>query len=483
MLPKTKHTDFLLGGTLFSLLACIYWFAATGNMLVLLAPFLFLYMLICIADWRAAYWVLLALVPISAQIALADNVFSISLPDEPMCWLFALIFLLIAAHNPAGIPKWFVNNTLFAIVMIQLVWLCVAVGFSTVFVLSVKFLAAKIWYLICFLVFPVFIFKTKSDLKLLFKVLLVPIVLTMVIIQARLFTLHLNFASISKAVGFIYYNHVEYGAVISIFYPFLWVALPLVEKSNTIARNALIILILFFIPVIYFSFARAAVLALLFAILMGYAIRKKFAGYIMPIIYALIAVTIMYYVQNNKYLDLHPDYNQTIMHKDYSSHLVSTIQGKDMSSMERLYRWVAAIRMSVDRPITGYGPHGFVHNYKKYAVAMFKTYVSNNTEGSTTHNYFLFMLTEQGWPAMLLYALLLAVFFRKSEQIYHRFNDKMYKNCTLGLAMAFASCFVNNFFSEFIETHKVGAFFYLCIALLIILEHRSKNQEKANPIL
>jgi len=62
----------------------------------------------------------------------------------------------------------------------------------------------------------------------------------------------------------------------------------------------------------------------------------------------------------------------------------------------------------------------------------------------------------------------------QAQRTYHRFQDPFYKYCTLGLAMAFASSFVNNFFSELIETHKAGAFFYLIIALLLILDQKSK---------
>jgi hypothetical protein len=45
----------------------------------------------------------------------------------------------------------------------------------------------------------------------------------------------------------------------------------------------------------------------------------------------------------------------------------------------------------------------------------------------------------------------------------------------MALAMIFAACFVNNFFSELIETHKIGAIFYLCISLMIVLDHKSRQ--------
>jgi O-antigen ligase len=475
----SANTNKLLTVSFFLLVLSIAAFVVTRSYLVLLSPVAFLYVLLVAANWKYAYWLLLFTISLSVQFALPGSTFSLSFPDEPMCWIFSLVFVLLAAGNPRILPRWWWDDPVLLVVILQFAWLLVAVAFSSVFLLSVKFLAAKVWYLICFFVLPVFIFKDKQDLKKAFLLLLLPVATTAAVISARLAVYHFSFAAIGAAVGNLYINHVEYAAVVSIFYPLLWVAYPLTAGSRRWVRVTLFILILFFIPVIFLTYARVAILAVMFAAVVGVAIRVRLVNIIMPALYGMIAIGFVMLLRDNKYLDLHPDYNHTVMHKDYSNHLSSTFQGRDVSSMERLYRWVAAIRMSVDRPITGYGPHAFVYHYKPYAITMFKTFVSNNREHSTTHNYFLYMLAEQGWPSMLLYALLVIVVLAQAQKTYHRFTDRFYKYCTLGLAMAFAASFVNNFFSELIETHKAGALFYLIIALLMILRQKSKEEGRA----
>jgi O-antigen ligase len=165
------------------------------------------------------------------------------------------------------------------------------------------------------------------------------------------------------------------------------------------------------------------------------------------------------------------------MHQTFTDHIVATFKGQDMSSMERVYRWIAAVRMSKDRPLVGYGPNSFYENYKPYAIPTFRTWVSRNEERSTTHNYFLLMLVEQGWPAMILYALLMQVALVRAQRAYQRFKgDRFYRCATLGVAMMFAAAFINNFFSELIETHKVGALFYLSLSLVVVLEWKSKQR-------
>jgi O-antigen ligase len=226
---------------------------------------------------------------------------------------------------------------------------------------------------------------------------------------------------------------------------------------------------------IYFTFARGAMLAIFFACFIGFAIRKRFVNAVMPAFFGLIALLIVFMVRHNKYIDFRPNYEQTFTHFTFADHMIATFRGHDMSSMERLYRWIAGVRMSTEHPVVGVGPNAFYYYYKPYAVSSFRTYVSRNTEHSTTHNYFLYMLVEQGWPAMLLYAALLIVFFAVAQRTYHRFKgERFYRHVTMGVAMMFAAGFIDNFFSELIETHKVGALFFIAIALMVVLEQKSR---------
>jgi O-antigen ligase len=301
----------------------------------------------------------------------------------------------------------------------------------------------------------------------------------MVIILIRHAARGFQFYRVEQAIGDLYYNHVDYSAVISIFFPLLLVAVPMTRSyRNPFITITLIGLIIFFIPAIYLTFARAAVVAVIFAIGVAIAIRLKLANLIMPAMIGFIALVIIIMAKDNRYINFRPNFEKTYMHKSFSEHIVATFRGEDMSSMERLYRWIAAMRMSQDEPVKGWGPNAFYYYYKPYAVSSFKTYVSRNVERSTTHNYFLYMLVEQGWPAMILYAVLIMVAFAQAQKTYYRFKDRFYKNCTLGVAMMVGSGFINNFFSELLETHKVGSLFYISLALLVVLRQKSLDLEK-----
>lgn len=454
-------------------------FAYTQDPKTILLPLGFLYTLLLLVNWKIAYLLFLFTIPISIDYQISGSL-STSLPDEPLMWVFMFMFPFIFLQDPKvlGRRDWW-KDPIVTVITLQFVWMIVAVIFSHELLFSLKFMAAKTWFLISFFVLPYYVFRQKKDFRRAFLLFLVPLVVTMIIILIRHAARGFQFYRVEQAIGDLYYNHVDYSAVISIFFPLLLVAVPMTRSyRNPFITVAIVGLILFFIPAIYLTFARAAVVAVIFAIGVAIAIRLRLVNLIMPAMIGFIALVIIIMVKDNRYINFRPNFEKTYMHKSFSEHIVATFRGEDMSSMERLYRWIAAMRMSQDEPVKGWGPNAFYYYYKPYAVSSFKTYVSRNVERSTTHNYFLYMLVEQGWPAMILYTVLIMVAFAQAQKTYYRFKDRFYKNCTLGVAMMVGSGFINNFFSELLETHKVGSLFYISLALLVVLRQKSLDLEK-----
>lgn len=456
-------------------------FAYTGNYLYIGLPFGFLFFLLLGLNWKSAYWIFLFTIPVSLDVNFFGNTLSTSIPDEPIMWMFLLLFMIMMARQPNMLPKWWLRHPIVFITALQFLWLLVAVYYSKEQLYSIKFLVAKTWFLVAFFILPIFIFTDKKDFKRGFIAFLIPLMATVLIILVRHAKYGFHFRKVELAIGDIYYNHVEYSSIISIFFPAVCVALPLARNRSLVTKGIILGLIVILLPAIYFTYARAALVGLFFALVVAIAIRIRLANLIMPVFYAVLAFGIAYYVNNNKFMTLRPDYKHTYMHRDFADHIEATFKGQDMSSMERLYRWVAAIRMSQDEPIKGYGPNAFYYYYKPYAVPSFKTYVSRNFEHSTTHNYYLYLLVEQGWPAMILYAVLVAAVLAIAQRTYHRFRkyDRYYMYCTLGAITMFAVAFINNFFSDLVEGHKIGSLFYITIALIVILDKKSRDMEQA----
>src|SRR5579872_159049 len=100
------------------LFAGIILFAFTGNYFILLAPLGFLYFVLIGVNWQAAYWIFLFTIPASIQINFSNDTMAITLPDEPLMWIFLLLFSLVFARNPDTLPKWWWRDNIVFIVVL-----------------------------------------------------------------------------------------------------------------------------------------------------------------------------------------------------------------------------------------------------------------------------------------------------------------------------------------------------------------------------
>jgi len=136
--------------------------------------------------------------------------------------------------------------------------------------------------------------------------------------------------------------------------------------------------------------------------------------------------------------------------------------------------------MIKDNWLTGYGPNTFYGNYKPYAVPAYKTWVSDNQDRSTVHNYFLLTIIEQGIPGLILLLLLVGTVFYYAQHLYHRVKDRLYKVTAITTGAILTMLMVVNFLSDLIETDKVGSLFFLCIAVLVVVDLNTR-QESSEP--
>jgi len=477
---KHEHLILILSGVLF--LICMGLFAFTNNYLFIAPPFVLLVLGWAAINWKQLFFFLLFCIPISIDVNIIDGKLSTSFPDEQLMWLFTILMLFIFIRKKRwSLPEWFLRNPLTLIIALQVVWLIVAVVFSENFLLSLKYMLGQFWLLISFLLFPVLIFREKKDFIKAFWVFAVPFIAYAIFVFSWHATHRFGYWESNRVVLPFYMNHVDYSTALSMFFPLLLTCFQLARHKFR-RRLLLLGLILFFVAAIGVAGSRAAMLGVIFALCIAFAIRKRIVNIIMPVFYGIIIAAVILLAGNNRYYNYRPDMKYTATQQTFTETVVAMFRGTDMSSMERFYRWIAAVRMSKDRPMTGVGPNNFYDYYKNYAVTAFKTWVSRNEERSTTHNYYLFMLVEQGWPAMLLYALLIPAVLAQAQRTYHLAKDPFYKKVTIGLVMVFAAGFVNNFFSELIDTHKIGAMFYISIALLIIIRHIVNQQNKNNTL-
>lgn len=472
MIGKTFDMEwkiFLAGGLLFlcALLGAVYF-----NLTFLaLIPAVLCIIFIFLKDVRYAFYLLLFTLPISFQ-----YLEKYDFPDEPLMILNVGFFLLFCLFNYSKIKlKSLLIHPLFVSVMLTLVWLVVAVIMSKNSVLSSKFLLKKLWYIIPFLFFPIILFQEKKVIIKSYQLVFFSLFAVVLIVLIRFSAVNFAFDMVHDPLQPFFQNHVMYGSMVSILIPFIVAAFFLSRKLSVQWMLSLAAFLIFLLAV-YFSYSRAAWMAVLFAGVCYLATRFKLMHLVILGFYTLVFILVFWLSQKNTYLSYKPKFERTIMHESLEDHILATIQGTDISSAERYYRWIAALRMSKDNLAFGVGPNNFYEYYKAYTITSFRTWVSRNPERSTTHNYFLFMLVEQGIPGIILYAALIFLIFFYGQKVYHRQVERFNQIAVMSALCCIAAIFINNFFSELLETDKIGSLFYMSIALIIAVDLKSRRE-------
>ena len=438
-----------------------------------MAPFLILVIPFVLRQPLLLLFLLLAALPLSTEYKFTDTL-GTDFPDEFLMITITGLFILQMAANPALLNKKQVNHSLFLLLLIHFLWMIVCSVYSVNMLLSVKYLFAKSWYIISFVLFPLIFFKNKKALIFAGFCLLLPMLMTALISIYRHAGFGFSFEKINTTLVPFFRNHVNYGAMLVCMLP---VNLAWIYLSSYKIRQLAIVVLLILLAALFLSYSRGAWLAVPVALILVWAVRKKIVQWVFVSGVVLMSIVFAWLANDNKYLDYRPDYAKTIFHTDFQQHLAATYRGKDLSTAERFYRWTAVKNMVANHPFTGVGPNNFYDTYKPFAVSAFKTYVSDNKEHSTVHNYFFLLLTEQGIFGLLFFLILLLAMFWYAQKIYHYTKDRFYKTIALTVAAMLAAITTVNFLSDLIETDKIGSLFFLCLGILLVMDTNQDPDE------
>ena len=438
-------------------------------------PLAFAVAYVAISDIRRIYLLLFFTVPLSVELFFENGV-STNVPAEPLMIGVTLIFIFYIIQHPHALSFRFLTHPLIVLLFIHVFWIAFTTFFSEDPIPSLKFLAAKLWYVIAFVFMAALLVQNRKQFVPLFWYVFIPMLVLTVITILRHATYQFRFDNVNDTVVPYFRNHVTYAAILSVFLPFVWFARYWQRKGSL--KSALLkwgILIL--VIGIAFSFTRGAWLAVLLAIVSYYAIRWRLFKTLIGAGVGVVVIGLSTLLHNNRYLNFSPEFEKTIYHETFSAHMAATAAGlQDVSSAERIYRWLAAKNMFIDRPEFGYGPGNFYPYYKQYTVAEFQTYISDNEERSTVHNYFLLMLVEQGFVGFAIFLAITILVLFYGQAVYHRTRKRSDKQFVMAIVLSMVILMVQNMLSDLVETDKVGSFFFLNLALLVIMDLRSKNK-------
>jgi len=415
-----------------------------------------------ILDFRIIFFLLLGSIPLSTEMVL-ENGLGTDLPTEP---LIIGLMLVGWSYFLLHFPKFggaFLSHPVTLLLLLHLAWTLVTTLHSRDMVVSLKFLLAKGWYLSTFYFLAAYLLRPAGQIRIMVWVLIVPALLSIGIIWIRHATFNFSFEDIRRVLHPFQRNHVNYAAMLSLLLPWVLYLRGSLNRGSRL-RALWWALVVVWLAAILLSYTRAAYLAILLAAFAALLLRIR---WFLPVVYLTLGLTVAVIAglsRKNSYLDLAPNYDRTISHTQFDDLMDATVKMEDISTMERLYRWVAGAHMSVAEPWLGFGPGTFTRYYKPFTVSGFRTYVSDNEEKSGIHSYFLMVLVEQGFPGLFIFLLFILAVLHTGQRIISR---KRNSPTAMAATASFIVILVFLSINDLVETDKIGSFFFLCAALLV----------------
>jgi O-antigen ligase len=441
--------------------------AALAEMPALLLPaVLAVGLTVALVEWRWIYYALFFLLPFTQEISLFGGL-SMDVPSEPLMLALTACVAGALMLGVGRLPRREWVHPLLVILALMMLWTAIDTVFSVDKVKSFKYLLAKFWYITPFLLGTLLIVQQPRDTWRFVVLYTTGACLSVLYVVSRHATEGFSFAKINWALHPFFRNHVIYATMLALLVPFVWYAMQ-AAKNVTVRllwRIGLGILLFGLLT----SFTRASILSIPIAGLFYWVVRLRLTRVVFLAVAVSVTLGVVYVTTGDRYMEYAPNYERTVFNgKNFEKHLEATYKMQDVSGMERVYRWVAAARMIGDKPLVGSGAATFYPEYKRYTIKSFRTYVSDNPEKSTTHNYFLLQLAEQGLPGFLLFVTLIATALLSGESLYHRSREQPeVRRVVLAALLSFVVIVFHLTLNELVEVDKIGPVFFICLALLI----------------
>lgn len=423
------------------------------------------------------FWLLLCMLPLSTELNITPQL-GLDFPDEILMMMLTGLALLYWWHKPQQFPTSVWRHSLFFLLVIHLSWISITTIYAVEPIPALKFLLAKIWYVVPFVILPAVLLNNISQVQKMATCLLWPMGFVILITLIRHGTDEFSFESINRHLFPFFRNHVNYASMLVCLLAVLFCAYQLTPKQ-TVQRKWLLIALFIGLAALVLTYSRGAWLALITGIASVFVIRKRQMATLIVLAITAVLVSTIWLVTDKRYFRFAPDHDKTIFHTDFSQHLSATVELKDVSNAERFYRWVAGARMLADKPLTGFGPASFYLHYRPYTVQRFETWVSNNPEHSTVHNYFLLTALEQGVIGLIIFCGLYFFMLMRLQKIYHRLHSYFYRAVTMTVAVILVMIGTINFISDMIETDKIGSLFWLCMGMVMVVESRLREERES----
>lgn len=272
-----------------------------------------------------------------------------------------------------------------------------------------------------------------------------------------------------------YSDHTVYAAVISL------LIFPLItfitdKEYQSVWRTISFLILLWLVIGLLTSYSRAAWVSAVAGILFSVVFFLRIRTWLVWVV-ALSVVGFVIFSWTDIIVKL--ESNTEDSSSDYREHIQSISNiSTDASNVERINRWLCAIRMFNEKKVVGFGPGTYQFQYAPFQHFDERTIISTNFgEVGSSHSEYLGPLSEEGLPGMLLVIAIIITVVVNASRFIIRTANKQARRLAIGLLIGLSTYWVHGLMNYFLDTDNASVLYWSFIAALTALEI---NQDKSS---
>lgn len=388
------------------------------------------------------------------------------LQTEPLMFGVMILFFLKLIYDK-GFDNRIIKHPVTIAIFVYLAWMFITMLTSEMPIVSLKFLVAKLWFIVCFYFIGTQLFLKLNNYRIFFWCYLIPLSGVALYAIIRLATYSFDEKAAHWVMEPFYKDHTSYGAILALFFPIIFIFIDYSEKFYIKVFSYLVLAIILVGTIL--SYTRAAWVSLVAALVLyfiyKYRIKFKYLLYV-----GVVAIVLL--MLNWEALMLRLERNN----QDSSAKLTEHVQSisnvsSDASNKERINRWNSAFRMFQERPFFGWGPGTYVFQYAPFQSSKDKTIISTNVgNNGNAHSEYIGPLAESGLFGTLSVLFLFGMVFLKGSNLYHELPKGKIKTVVLCTLLGLFTYIVHGFLNNYLDTDKLSVPFWGFIALIVAID-------------
>jgi O-antigen ligase len=446
-----------------------------------IVPLILLILLISIYSLDRLVYITVFTVPLSIQLSdIMDGLdVDLSLPSEPLI-IGILLFFMLKYLFEGNFDRRIMRHPVSIAIWINLAWILVTCITSTMPLVSFKFLASKIWFIVAFYLVASQLFRERVNIQ---KYIWVYISAFLIVI-AYAWVQHAGYGFFHQQAAHwvvqpFYNDHTSYGAILAMLIPFVIGFLITMGELSLFRRVSSWIVILVLLVATLFSYTRAAWVSLVGALGVFVVIRLRIKFVFLAI--AGILVLGFIYSQRTQIL-IQLEQNRQDSSEDLMEHVRSISNvATDDSNLERLNRWSCAIRMFKQKPVFGWGPGTYMFNYAPFQLERQKTSISTNAATlGNAHSEYIGPLSESGFLGTLTFLAVVIATIVTGLRNWYRIKDWETRVLSISLLTGLVTYYIHGLLNNFLDTDKASVLFWGYTAALVAIDvyHRNAGTEE-----